>query len=131
MKISLITKKKLKEFGLLFGFGLIILIGFIIPSFSGHTFRTWTLIIGLPSILISFANPNLLFYPYKIWMFLGNILGWLNSRLLLGLVYLIILIPLAMIMKLFGYDPLKKRNYINKGTYKIKRNYIIDLERIF
>ena len=65
-------------------------------------------------------------------MFLGNILGWLNSRILLGLVYLTILVPLAMIMKLFSYDPLKKRNDIKKTSYKIKRNNpIIDLERIF
>ena len=97
-----ITTKKLREFGILIGFGFPFLIGWLIPFTSGHDFRIWTLWIGLPNLLIGFIKPYLLFYPYKFWMKIGLILGWLNSRLILSLVFILILLPIAMIMKIFS-----------------------------
>ena len=44
---------------------------------------------------------------------LGNILSWINSRLILGIVFAI-LQPIALIMKIFGYDPLRKKQRNNK-----------------
>ena len=101
MKIS-IKKKQLREFGFLIGFGLPILIGWIIPAVGGHAFRVWTIWIGIPSLIIGIIHPSLLFYPYKGWMKLGHILGWINSRIILGLVFLIVLQPIALIMRAFG-----------------------------
>ena len=52
-------------------------------------------------------RPSILSYPYKLWMRLGYILGWVNSRIILGLVFLIVLQPIALIMRFLGHDPLK------------------------
>ena len=126
------SKKKLKEFGILFGFGLPILFGLLMPIIWGHSFRLWTLWFGIPVLIISFIRPYLLLYPYRFWMFLGHILGWINSKLILGFVYLTILIPIAFFMKLFGYDPLKTRKNKKKVSYRvINKDRIIDLERVF
>ena len=118
-------KKQLREFGILIGFGFPIIIGFIIPALIGHTFRIWTLWISFPSLIIGIIQPGLLFYPYKGWMTLGFALGWINSRIILGLVFFIVLQPIALIMKFVGYDPLKikKRNEMsyreNKSNHKV------------
>ena len=125
------SKKTLREFGLLIGFGIPFFIGWLIPLLSGHGFRFWSLFIGLPLISFGVFFPSLLFYPYKAWMTLGKYLGWINSHIILGLVFLIILQPISIIMRFLGYDPLKK---INKDliSYRENRDYpIIDLERIF
>ena len=114
---EIISKKQLREFGLLIGFGFPILIGWLLPSLFGHQFRTWTLWIGVPGLLIGFTAPRLLHYPYKGWMLLGHVLGWINSHIILGLVFIFILQPIAFIMRLFKYDPLKI-NRLNKETYK-------------
>ena len=119
-------KKKLREFGMLIGFGFPILIGLIIPALRGHAFGIWTLWIAFPSLIIGIIQPGLLFYPYKVWMELGLALGWINSRIILGLVFFLVLQPIALIMKFVGYDPLKtkKRSVIsyreNKSNYKVK-----------
>ena len=124
-------KKDLREFGLLFGFLLPIILGFFIPFIMGHSFRFWTLWIGLFSIITSFIKPILLFYPYQFWMKLGNLLGWVNSRIILGIIFIFVLQPIALIMKLFNYDPLRK-NKKNLKTYKeYIKNKNIDLNRIF
>ena len=126
-----ISKKQLREFGFLIGFGFPILIGWIIPAISGHFFRTWTLWIAIPSLIIGTLKPRLLFYPYKGWMALGLALGWINSRIILGLVYLIVLQPIALIMKIFGYDPLRKKIGTSDSYREIKESHKIDLTRIF
>ena len=56
--------------------------------------------------------PRLLPYPEKKgWMILVNTLGWVNSRLILGLVFFILLQPIAhiMLIRLTVYDPLRIR----------------------
>ena len=131
MNKSSISQKQLREFGLLIGVGFPILIGWIIPLFSGHIFRFWSLWIGIPSFILGIFRPRLLIYPYEAWMLLGLVLGWINSRLILGLVFLLVLQPISLIMNIFGYDPLKQRKS-NVLTYReIKENVKVDLTRIF
>ena len=109
-----ISKKTLREFGFLIGFTFPFLIGWILPLIGGHSFRTWTLFISIPSIILAFTKPILLLYPYRAWMKLGHILGWVNSRIILGLVFLFVLLPIALIMRMLGHDPLKNKQLNQK-----------------
>ena len=104
-----ISKKILREFGILIGFTFPILIGWILPAISGHIFRYWSLWVGVPALILGISKPSLLLYPYQAWMKIGLALGWINSHIVLGLVFLLVLQPISLIMKLFGYDPLKKK----------------------
>ena len=126
-----ITKKQLREFGLLIGFGFPILIGWLLPSLFGHQFRAWTLWIGVPGLLIGLTAPRLLHYPYKGWMLLGHVLGWINSHIILGLVFIFVLQPIAYIMRLTGYDPLKTKRKVEKTYREVRKDKDIDLKRIF
>ena len=126
-----IPKKTLREFGFLIGFIFPFLIGWILPLMSGHSFRTWTLFISIPSIILAFTKPILLLYPYRAWMKLGNILGWVNSRIILGLVFLIILQPIALIMRILGHDPLRTKKSDQKTYREIKTNHKVTLNKIF
>ena len=126
-----ISKKQLREFGLFIGIGFPILIGWMLPAIFGHEFRAWTLWIGIPGLVLGLVAPRLLHYPYKVWMALGHGLGWVNSHIILGLVFIVVLQPIAYVMRLTGYDPLKRRR---KGeiTYRENRQeHRTDLTRIF
>ncbi len=126
-----IPKKTLREFGFLIGFIFPFLIGWISPLIGGHSFRNWTLFIGIPSIILAISKPRLLIYPYRAWMKLGYILGWVNSRIILGLVFLIILQPIALIMRIFGHDPLRTKKFAQKSYREIKTNHKVNLKKIF
>ena len=126
-----ISKKQLREFGLLIGFGFPIFIGWLLPSLFGHVFRAWTLWIGIPGLFLGLTAPRILRYPYKGWMAIGHALGWVNSHIILGLVFIIILQPIAYIMRTTGYDPLRRRR---KGEVTYRENckgHRTDLNRIF
>jgi len=94
MKIQ-ISKKQLREFGLLIGFGFPILIGWLMPVLAGHGFRAWTLWIGVPGLILGLTAPRLLHYPYKGWMSLGHALGSVNSHIIFGLVFIVVLQHIA------------------------------------
>ena len=126
-----ISKKILREFGFLIGFIFPIVIGWLLPAIGGHSFRLWTVWVSAPSLIIASIKPNLLLYPYKFWMKIGDILGWFNSHLILGLVFLIVLIPISMVMKIIGYDPLKLKNRNQKSYREIRSNFMVNLRKIF
>ena len=126
-----ISKKQLREFGLLIGFVFPVLIGWLIPILFGHGFRTWSLWIGIPGIVLGLTFPLLLYYPYRLWMTIGHLLGWVNSRLILGLVFMLVLVPIAFFMKFFGYDPLRLKKQKVKSYFEDKINHMIELRKIF
>ena len=126
-----IHKKKLREFGLLIGLLFPILIGWFLPAISGHGFRVWTLWVGVPGFILGLMKPRILLYPYKGWMVLGHALGWINSHLILGFVFIFILQPIAYIMRTFGYDPLRRKRKGKKSYRENRQNHQTDLTRIF
>ena len=126
-----IPPKKPREFGFLIAFIFPFLIGWILPLIGGHSFRTWTLFISIPSIILAISKPRLLIYPYIAWMKLGHILGWVNSRIILGLVFLIVLQPIALIMRILGHDPLRTKKLDQKTYREIKTNHKLNLNKIF
>ena len=126
-----ISNKILREFGVVVGIGFPVLVGWILSALGGHTFRYWTLWISLPLLFAATFKPSFLYYPYNLWMKLGHVLGWVNSKVILGLVFILVLQPIALIMKFLGYDPLRKKK-LNKTTYRENRsNLEIDLRKIF
>lgn len=124
--------KELREFGIIFGTFLPLIIGFLIPKIFNHQFRIWTLIVGISSILLGLLNPSKLFYPYKLWMKLGEILGWINSRIIFSLIFILILLPISFIMKLLGHNPLNLKISEKKKSFKnIVHERKTDLNKIF
>tara|TARA_B100000963_G_scaffold279025_1_gene247464 strand:- start:1388 stop:1783 length:396 start_codon:yes stop_codon:yes gene_type:complete len=126
-----ISKKVLREFGLILGLLFPFLLGYLIPSFYGHTLKIWPFWIGFIFFFLALFSPNLLKYPYRYWIALGNILGFINGYIVIGIIYTLVLIPISIIMKIFKYDPLKNK-WSKEKSYKIssiKKN--IDLTKIF
>ena len=126
-----ISKKQLRDFGFFIGFGLPLIIGWLIPSITGHPFRPWTLWISIPTLGLGIFSPRILKKPYQAWMQLGHLLGYVNSRIILGIIFVAILQPLALIMRAFGYDPIRSRKSNLLSFKESKKGSKIDLTRIF
>ncbi len=126
-----IPKKTLRQFGFLICFAFPFLIGWFLPLLGGHPFRVWTLFISMPAGILGILRPGLLLYPYRAWMKLGHILGWVNSRIILGLVFFIVLQPIAFIMRILGHDPLRTKKFAQESYREIKTNHKVNLNKIF
>ena len=126
-----IPKRKLKEFSYLIGIGFPLIFGYIIPLITGHPFRTWPLWISIPILLSGVFAPTKLQILYISWINVGNVLGWINSKIILGLIFLLVLQPIALIMRIFRYDPLRKKKNPFLSYKEVKKNSKVDLTRIF
>ena len=56
----------------------------------------------------------------RAWMTLGAALGYVNSRVLLSLMYYLVMTPFGVVMRLVGYDPLYRRGR-QRESYWIPR----------
>ena len=126
-----ISKKKLRDFGFVIGFGFPFLVGWLLPLLSGHGFREWTLWVGVTGFILGITSPNLLYYPYKSWMAIGHALGWINSKIILGFVFIFVLIPISFVMRISGYDPLRSKIKAANTYRENRQKHQIDLTRIF
>jgi hypothetical protein len=67
-----------------------------------------------------FATPVL--RPVYIgWMKFAFALAWVNTRIILGVSYYVVLTPIGLVMRLFGKDFLSERIDRSASTYWIKR----------
>lgn len=126
------SRRQLREFGVLIGIVFPVLLGWLLPALHGHPFRSWTLVIGLPALLLAITWPRALGWPYRGWMALGHGLGWINSHLILGAVYVVVLQPIALLMRALGHDPLRLRRDATSESYREDRSQQpANLRRIF
>ncbi|MEM9824363.1 MAG: SxtJ family membrane protein [Bacteroidota bacterium] len=57
---------------------------------------------GIALLLMALFVYPLAKWIHRGWMKLAHILGWINTRLLLGILFFLILVPLAFLRKLFS-----------------------------
>ena len=125
-------KKTLREFGLTFSLLFPLFFGILIPTIYGHQYREWALWLGAVFLILSIISPETLYFPYKLWMKLGFILGYINSKIIFGIIFYFVVTPIGLFMKAFNYDPLNLNLSSKKKSYKeYTKDDKIDLTRIF
>lgn len=113
-----LDKKELRKFGLMTGLILIALFGLALPWLKHRPFPLWPWIIT--AILWTFAMfmPKKLGGFYRVWMKVGAALGKVNSRIILGIVFYLVITPMALIMRIFHHDPMAHTINPNTTSYK-------------
>lgn len=56
------------------------------------------------------------------WMFIGEKLGWVNSRIILSVIFFLLLTPLAFFYRMTKKNHLQLKRIENGGSYFIERN---------
>jgi hypothetical protein len=51
----------------------------------------------------------------------GELLGWINSKVILGALYYIMLTPIRLLMSIMGYDPMNRAFNQKIATYRVNR----------
>ncbi len=112
-------KKELRNFSLTFGIGLAVICGALLPWRFGYQFPVWPWVVfGLFSLL-GLAAPFSLKLPYRIWMRFGLIMNAIMSRLILGIVYYLMVLPIGLILKMIGKDSMNNRFDKDALTYRV------------
>ena len=69
--------------------------------------------VGVTLVVLGLLAPRLLKYPSKLWWKFAMVLGYVNARIILTIVFAIVLTPVGMMWWLIGKDPLarKRKNW--------------------
>ncbi len=110
-----LDKQNLKKFGITMGIAFLLI---TLLVFFKH--RHITLSASSISVLFfisALIAPNLLRPVYILWMKLAFVLSWINTRLILALLFYLILTPMGLLIKLFRMDLLDKKIDKKRDSY--------------
>ena len=114
------ASRQLRSFGLTVG-GIFAVLG-IFPRVVRQVEPRWSLIVlGGILMLLAVVLPQSLHWPHKGWMAVGNALGWINSRIILGLVFYIVVTPIGVVRRWLGKDSMGRRFSPDAASYRIPR----------
>lgn len=114
------TTKELRTFGLMVG-GVFSVIGLWPAVFRGDSPRIWAISVGGALVGLGLALPSSLKHIHLVWMKIGHVLGYINTRILLGVIFYGLITPMGMMMRIFGKDPMHRVLMPGVDTYRVIR----------
>ena len=110
----------MRSFGLVVG-GIFGIFGIWPAILRGMNPRWWGL--GLAGVLMvpALLYPTILRPAYRVWMAIGHMLGWINTRIILGILYYTLFLSIGFLLRLMGKDPMLRKIASSAQTYKIPR----------
>ena len=119
--IPVLDNRGLRKFGILTGAIIVVLFAVFFPwVFDAETMPIWPWVVAgllwVPALFV----PNSLQPVYTTWMRIGHAIGCVNTRIILGLVFYIFVLPMGLIMRMFGKDPMARKHDKSAASYRVK-----------
>ena len=74
----------------------------VLPWLFSGTIPWWPAVLSLVLALLYLVYPKWLYYPYRVWMAIASVIGWINTKLVLGLAFYGLILPIGLILRLFN-----------------------------
>jgi len=101
-------RRILREFGMIMGAAFLTISGIFLFR-QKYTGATFSLLASCIFSIMGLALPILLKPVYIVWMHFAFILGWINTRVILIILFYLIFTPASLLMRLFGVDLLERK----------------------
>jgi predicted membrane protein len=106
-------------------FGIVFFVVFLLvaiwPILNNDSIRIWSIIICLIFLFLGIIKSKYLTPLNKLWSKFGVLLGTFVSPFVMGLIFFVVLTPIAIIMRILGKDVLKRKFNKNEKSYWIYR----------
>lgn len=113
-------KRELRNFGITLGAVLGLLGGVLLWRERGGS--QYLLLAGALFVVFGLLLPALLKPVYKTWMTLAVIMGWVMTRVILGVLFYLLVTPIGLTARLLGKDMMDIRfDHAASRTYWIKK----------
>jgi len=115
-----LDRKGLREFGLVTGAAVVAIFGLFFPWMLELDWPVWPWVIATPLWLMALVHPSGLRWAYRAWMRFGLLANRVMTPLLLGIVFFIMITPMAMVRRLMGKDALRRVLDPNQDSYRVQ-----------
>ena len=132
-KIPDLDRKGLREFGLTTGAAVVAIFGLFFPWILELDWPVWPWIIAASLWMLALIQPLWLRWIYRGWMRFGLLASRVMTPLVLGIVFFVMISPMALVMRLMGKDPMKRTLDPGRKSYRVQsaKNPKENLERPF
>ena len=113
------NKSSNKSFGILF-FIVFLIIGFW-PLLNENEIRFWAVFVGIIFLVLGLINSNLLTPLNKFWVKLGEVLGKIIAPIIMFLIFMLVVTPTAILVRLFRKDLLSLKMDKKIHSYWVQR----------
>jgi hypothetical protein len=103
-------------------FAVVFLLIALWPLLGGEAPRGWALAVAAAFLLAALIRPALLASLNRLWLRLGLALHWIVNPIVMGLIFFLMITPIAVIMRLLGRDQLRLKWDAQARTYWIERD---------
>lgn len=121
MQIDKSNTQALKQFALTMSWAFPAVFSGILPWLFNYSVQWWPFAISIMLLTLWLLKPQWIYYPFKVWMTITGVIGWINTRIILGLCFYLLFMPIGRLMKLLG-----KLDYEDKLTVDKQSNYRIN-----
>lgn len=110
MTLKLVNKQDveaLKEFAITMSWVFPLIFMVLLPwlfdrSVSLSLSFCWPLVLSGLLLSLYLVYPPGLYYPYRLWMAIASVLGWINTRLILAVAFYGLILPLGLVLRMLG-----------------------------
>jgi hypothetical protein len=110
--------KELRTFGLVLGALFVAFFG-MLPLLHHHWSPLWPWILAAVLWLFALIWPAALSWLHRGWTRLGLALGWVNTRVILTILFAISVVPVGLLMRLFGRDRMARKLDPGSASYRV------------
>jgi hypothetical protein len=115
-----LDRKGLREFGLVTGAAVVTLFGLFFPWMLELDWPAWPWAIAAPLWALALIHPPWLRRIYRAWMRFGLLASRVTTPLILGIVFFVMISPMAMVRRLMGKDPMQRTLDPNQDSYRVQ-----------
>jgi hypothetical protein len=127
-----LDRKSLRKFGITMGLAILVITAVILIRHRHSPLPT--AIIAAVFFIAAFVLPAALKPIYIFWMRLAFVLGFLNTRLILIIIFYAVFTPVGLILRLFRIDHLERKFLPRESYWKKKESAarpVADYQRQF
>jgi len=104
------SSNELRKFGLVVGGVFAAIAGFVYWRHGSLGPGSWTCAgVGAPLLLLALVYPPALRPVHRVWMAIAHVLGWINTRIILGAVFYVVFTIARLFLAIFRKDLMRRR----------------------
>lgn len=118
--IPQLDRKGLRDFALVTSAIVAGLFGLLLPWLIGSKFPLWPWALSAALAMWGIIAPNTLQPVYKGWMRFGLLLSRITTPLIMGGVFLIAFVPVAMVLRIARWDAMRRQLDSSIDSYRVE-----------
>ena len=103
------TLKEIRSFGLVFSLLVVLIFAGLMPWLFNQSIFVWPFVVSTATALLALLAPSTLRPLHSLFIKLGTFLGFINTRILLFIIFFGLFLPVSIIMWLVRRDILGRK----------------------